>query len=141
MSVPVRPVGDRQRTNRAIIGQNYSDRIVVSAAISGRIIRVMSLDIDSIGRSSGTAQIAILNSGGSGSETIVYETPIQTVPEAVVADGYNVQQFPSREPMPLQVPVTVVQTLQNGQALVARTNIAGTSGLIGVTATYWSDDE
>lgn len=141
MSVPVRNIGDRTRTVRAVIGQNFSDKTVVSAAISGKIIRVTTIDVDSIGRVSGTVQVGILNSGGSGSETVVFEAPIRQMPDAAVADGYAINQIPTRDIMPLMVPVTVVQALMNGQALVARTNVAGTSGLMSVTATYWVDDE
>jgi len=140
MTVPVREIG-QPRTNRAVVGAGYNDRILVSAAISGQIIRVTSIDVDSIGRVSGTVQVAIQNSGSSGAGTILFEAGIRQMPDAAVADGYQVQNIPFRDFLPLTAPVTVVPPLQNGQALVVRTNVAATSGLMSATATYWADEE
>ena len=141
MSVDVRNIGDRAKRTRALLGQNYSEAILVSGAISGRIIRVLSLSVDAIGNTSGSVQIAILNSGGSGTETIVYEQLLSLQAGKAVTSAFGLQITPSKALAPISVPVSRIPPLQNGQALVGRTNNTSNSGIISASATYWSDED
>lgn len=141
MSVDVRNIGDRAKRTRVFVGQNYSDKILVSGAVSGRIIRVLSLSVDAVADMSGTVQIAILNSGGSGTETIIYEHHLSLQGTKAATNGLGLPAVPTRTLAAVNVPVSKIPPLQNGQALVARTNNTANSGNISASATYWSDED
>jgi len=141
MSVDVRQIGDRAIRNRVLPGQNYSEAVLISAAISGRIIRVLAMSVDAVGGVSGSIQVAVLNSGGSGSETVVYEHNLGWEGIKTATNGFGLAISPTRTLAPLQVPISKIPDLQNGQSLVCRTNNTANSGLYSASALFWSDED